>query len=65
MPKREKCTDAIRVHINETLKSDLKALAAAHGFDSLSTFIRFILRNHVYGHGNTPRDLLAETVRDE
>jgi metal-responsive CopG/Arc/MetJ family transcriptional regulator len=66
--RREKCTDDIRVWLGETLRNDLKVLAAKHGFDSLSPFIRKILREFVYGHyghGNEQRDLLAGTVRDE
>ena len=64
-PLREKCTDDIRVWLGETLKSDLKVAAAKQGFDSLSPFIRRILREYMYGHGSEQRDLLAGTVRDE
>ena len=62
---REKCTDAIRVWLGETLKSDLRVLAAKQGFESLSPFIRKILREYAYGHGSEQRDLLAEAVKDE
>jgi plasmid stability protein len=65
MPRREKGTDVIRVHLNETLKSDLRVVAARQGADSLSAFIRKVLRDYVYGHGNERRDILAGTVRDE
>lgn len=65
MARREKCTEDIRVHLGERLKSDLKDAAAAAGHDSLSPFIRQILRAHLYGHINPHRDLLAGTVRDE
>jgi len=64
-PGREKCTDVIRVHLGETLKSDLRVVAARQGSDSLSSFIRRVLRDYVYGHGTEQRDLLAERVRDE
>ncbi len=65
MPRREKCNDDIRVHLGETLKSDLKVIAARQGFDSLSAYIRNILREFAYGHISEGRDLLAGTVRDE
>jgi len=64
MSKHEKCTDEIRVHLGETLKSDLKVLAAEQGFESLSPFIRKILREFAYGKCSPQRDLLAETVKD-
>jgi hypothetical protein len=64
-PRREKCTDDIRVWLGGTLKSDLKVGAAKEGFESLSPYIRKILREYMYGHGSDQRDLLAEAVRDE
>lgn len=63
--RREKCTDDIRVWLGETLKSDLKVIAARRGFESLSPYIRKVLREHAYGHGTEQRDLLAESVKDE
>ena len=65
MKRREKNTDEIKVHLGETLKSDLKVIAARQGFESLSPFIRKVLREYAYGHGSEQRDLLAGTVRDE
>lgn len=65
MKHREKLTDDVKVWLGETLKSDLKVIAARQGFESLSPFIRKILREYAYGHGNEQRDLLAGTVRDE
>jgi len=65
MKRREKNTEPIRVHLGETLKADLKVAAAKHGFDSLSPFIRRILREWAYGNCDSQRDLLAESVRDE
>lgn len=63
--KREKFIDDIRVWLDETLKSDLKVMAARQGVESLSPFIRRILREYAYGHCGENRDLLAEKVRDE
>lgn len=63
--KREKCTEAIALHLNETLKSDLKELAAKAGHEKLSTFIRQVLREYAYGKHNPSRDLLAGTVSDD
>lgn len=62
---REKCTQDVRVWLGETLKSDLKVIAAKQGFDSLSPFIRKILREYAYGHSSDQRDLLAASVRDD
>ena len=64
MRSREKCTEEIKLHLGEKLKGDLKELAALAGHDSLSPFIRQILREHVYGKLSPHRDLLAGTVRD-
>ncbi|BBE09647.1 Uncharacterized protein MCB1EB_1486 [Mycoavidus cysteinexigens] len=63
--KREKCTEEIKLHLGEKLKTDLKELAALKGHDSLSPFIRQILREFIYGKLSPHRDLLAGTVRDE
>ncbi len=63
--KREKCTEEIKLHLGEKLKADLKELAALKGHDSLSPFIRQILREFIYGKLSPHRDLLAGTVRDE
>jgi AraC-like DNA-binding protein len=63
--QREKLTEDCRVWLGETLKSDLKVIAARQGFDSLSPFIRKILREYSYGHCSEQRDLLAESVRDD
>lgn len=63
--KPEKKTEDIRVWLGETLKSDLKVIAARQGFESLSPFIRKVLREYAYGHGSEKRDILAGTVRDE
>lgn len=59
MKRHEKCTDDVRIWLSETLKSDLKVIAATQGFDSLSPFIRKVLREYAYGHGSERRDLLA------
>lgn len=61
----EKCTEEIKLHLGETLKADLKAMAAKEGFDSLSPYIRLIIRKHLYGNINPQQDLLAGTVRDD
>lgn len=65
MKRREKCIADTKVYLGEKLKSDLKELAAVKGHDSLSPFIRQILREFVYGKLSPHRDLLAGTVRDE
>ncbi|BBE09702.1 Uncharacterized protein MCB1EB_1541 [Mycoavidus cysteinexigens] len=63
--KREKLTDDIRVWLGEKLKADLKELAAAKGYGSLSPFIRLVLSEFVYGKLRPDRDLMAGRVRDE
>jgi len=63
--RSEKKTEPLRVHLNETLKADLKVAAAKAGFDSLSPFARKILRDWLYDNCEPGRDLWAETVRDE
>lgn len=65
MSRREKCTEAIALHLNETLKADLREMAGKAGHEKLSTFIRQVLREYAYGKHNPQRDLLAATVRDE
>lgn len=65
MKRREKCTEEIKLHLGEKLKCDLKELAAAKGHDSLSPFIRSVLKSYVYGHLSPNRDLLAGTVSDD
>ena len=65
MSRREKCTEEIKLHLPNKLKEDLKEAAAIAGHDSLSPFIRQVLREHLYGHINPHRDLLAGAVRDE
>ena len=65
MKRREKLTDEVKVWLGETLKSDLMVIAARQGFESLSPFIRKILREYAYGHGSDQRDLLAGMVRDD
>ena len=65
MKRREKLIDEVKVWLGETLKSDLKVIASRQGFESLSPFIRKILREYAYGHGNEQRDLLAGAVRDD
>lgn len=64
MNKREKCTEELKLHLGEKLKSDLKELAVAQGHDSLSPFIRQILREYAYGKLSPYKDLLAGAVRD-
>ena len=61
----EKCTQEIKLHLGETLKSDLKVLTAKAGHESLSAYIRQVLRMHVYGQLNPMPDLLTGAVRDE
>ena len=63
--RREKNTEPVRLYLNDSLKCDLKSLAASKGFESLSAYIRYVLRHHAYGHCAPQRDLLAESVRDE
>ena len=62
--RKEKCTEEIKLHLGEKLKADLKELAAANGHDALSTYIRYLLCEAVYGKLTPRRDLLAEAVRD-
>lgn len=62
---REKCTEATPVHLGETLKADLREIAARAGHEKLSTYIRQVLRHHVYGHHNPQRDLLADSVSSD
>lgn len=62
---REKCTEEIKLHLGEKLKADLKELAALAGEEKLSTYIRKVLRRHVYGNLNPNRDLWAGSVRDD
>ncbi|ULJ60805.1 ribbon-helix-helix domain-containing protein [Wielerella bovis] len=63
--KPEKCTAEIKLHLGDTLKADLKTIAARNGFDNLSGFIRHILRLYVYGNLTPNRDVLADNVRDD
>ncbi len=63
--RREKCTEDIRIHLGDRLKHDLRDLAAASGHDSLSGFIRHVLREYAYGKLSPYRDLLSVNVRDE
>jgi hypothetical protein len=65
LPEQEKKTEETKVWLGETLKSDLKVIAAREGFESLSPFIRKVLRMYAYGNCSEPRDLLAGTVRDD
>lgn len=65
MARRDKCTEEIKLHLPEKLKADLKELAAVRGHDSLSPFIRQVLREFAYGQLSPHRDLLAGAVRDE
>jgi hypothetical protein len=65
MKRLEKCTESIKLWLGEILYFDLKAEAAKQGFDSLSTFIRKILREYLYGKITPQRDLLAGAVRDD
>jgi hypothetical protein len=51
---------AIFGRLGGTLKSDLKVGGAKEGFDSLSPYIRKILREYMYGHGSDQRDLFGE-----
>ena len=64
MVSKEKCTEEIKLHLGEKLKADLNEMAAVSGHDSLSPFIRQILREYVYGKLSPYRDLLAGSVRD-
>lgn len=68
MRRREKNSEEIKVWLNETLKRDLSDIAFMQGFDSLSPFIRKILSEYVYGHGEhfkRQMHLLAGTLKDE
>ncbi len=65
MRRAEKCTEEIKLHLGERLKLDLKDLAASSGHDSLSAYIRQILREYVYGKVSPYRDLLSGNVRDQ
>jgi len=62
---KEKCTESMKLWLGEVLKGDLKVEAAKQGFDSLSPFIRKVLREYCYGKCSPQRDLLAGSVRDE
>lgn len=61
----EKMTEEIKLHLGERLKLDLRDLAATQGHDSLSPFIRQVLREYVYGKISPHRDLMSGNVRDE
>ena len=65
MSRSEKCTEEIKLHLGEKLKADLKELAVREGHESLSPYIRQILREFVYGKHMPNRDVLAGAVRDE
>lgn len=61
----EKCTSAVALHLSDTLKADLREMAAKAGHEKLSTFIRQVLREYAYGKHSPHRDLLAGTVSDD
>lgn len=63
--RKEKCTEEIKVHLGEKLKLDLQVLANTHGDGHLSSYIRTVLRKHVYGQLNPNQDLLAGSFRDD
>lgn len=63
--KAEKCTEELKLRLGTELLVDLRSLAAQQGYDSLSPYIRLVLRRHVYGHATPNRDLLSAGVRDE
>jgi hypothetical protein len=65
MRRKEKLDSPVAVHLGETLKADLKEMAAKAGHEKLSTYIRQVLRVHAYGNHNPQRDLLANSVSDE
>jgi metal-responsive CopG/Arc/MetJ family transcriptional regulator len=60
----KKCIEEIKVHVPPKLKCDLQEIAAKKGYDSMSTFVRQILREYTYGNLSPNRDLLAGSVRD-
>jgi len=60
----EKKTTEIKVHVGETLKADLMALAFDDGFEDLSPFIRKILRMYAY-KGSPTKEQKAQMVRDD
>ena len=61
----EKKTEDVKLHLGETLKSDLKVQASNEGFEELSPFIRKILRMYLYGKVSPNREQMAEMVRDD
>lgn len=62
---REKKTEEVKLHLGETLKSDLKVQAGHEGFEELSPFIRKILRMYLYGKVSPTREEIAGMVRDD
>ena len=62
--KQGKCTLELKVHLGDTLAIDLKKDAAKSGHESLSSYVRFVLRKHLYGNLNPYQDEMTGTVRD-
>ena len=60
----KKCIEEIKIHVPPKLKCDLQEIAAKKGHESLSTFLRQVLREYAYGNLSPERDLLAGSVRD-
>jgi hypothetical protein len=62
--RHEKCTEEIKLWLPEKLKSDLKTYALRRGHESLSTAIRQMLREALYGQLDPNPDARQGAVRD-
>ena len=51
-PRRATCSLSETLHLYKELREALERLARLHGFRGRSDYIRFVLENHVYGHGH-------------
>lgn len=50
----EKCLHEIKLGLPAQMAGDLKALARANGFDSVSPYIRMVLQQHLHGRLSGP-----------
>lgn len=62
--RREKNSESMKIHLSESLKRDLKVLAAIQGKE-LSEYVRDVLETYVYGASFKIAPLLQDGRRDE
>lgn len=62
--RREKNSESMKIHLSESLKRDLKVLAAIQGKE-LSEYVRDVLETHTYGVVSKIAPLLQDGRRDE